>query len=102
QLPSPPTPTLFPYTTLFRSFHRAWHLSAKPFDDRFARPHHRFRLVPEESRRPDVLFQLAWCGIRERLRIRIFLIKRFSDLVHAQDRKSTRLNSSHQIISYAV
>src|SRR6266550_3049119 len=34
----------------------------------------------------DFVFQLAWRGVRERLRIRIFLIKRFGDLVHAHIR----------------
>src|SRR5947208_5339342 len=55
----PPRSTLFPYTTLFRSF--------QPIDDLLAGDN------PCLDRRFD-----------------------------RQDRKSTRLNSSHQIISYAV
>src|SRR5258708_16963806 len=64
----PPRSTLFPYTTLFRSFRPAAadHHLAQPRSDRPARRHAR-----------------PAAGDRE-------------------DRKSTRLNSSHQIISYAV
>src|SRR2546422_8318330 len=38
----------------------------------------------------------AWWRLRRRL------ARNYYDLVHAQDRKSTRLNSSHGYISYAV
>src|SRR5258708_28761814 len=76
----PPRSTLFPYTTLFRSL---------------------FRLVLQShkyiaSRRIEVLRQLVFTVSH--------VIPAGSDqpiLVH-RDRKSTRLNSSHQIISYAV
>src|SRR2546427_8505633 len=65
----PPRSTLFPYTTLFRSF--------------------LFALPGEENL--DVLDSLAGT------RIRVILVR------HEQgDRKSTRLNSSHSQISYAV
>src|SRR5258707_14939378 len=63
--------------------HRARHLSAKLFNDRFAGSHYGLGFVPEKSRWTDVLFQLAWRGISERLRIRILLIERFSNLIHA-------------------
>src|SRR5258708_9395472 len=68
----PPRSTLFPYTTLFRS-----HGGARP------RPA-RLRLrgqVPDPRAHGD----RACEGVRR-----------------SGDRKSTRLNSSHQIISYAV
>src|SRR5258708_24537793 len=68
----PPRSTLFPYTTLFRSLRRGQ--AAQPGEVR-----HR-RVV----RRHDV-------GHFRSERARAHL-----------DRKSTRLNSSHQIISYAV
>src|SRR2546427_2065753 len=69
----PPRSTLFPYTTLFRSL---------------------FRL----TRRRLSLVPLG--GIGERIRIRP---SRASALfVGTGDRKSTRLNSSHSQISYAV
>src|SRR2546426_5992398 len=84
----PPRSTLFPYTTLFRS--------QEP-----ARVHGRRRRV----RRPD---RLLWPGAggRERLRAP----DGQGDGGRAQhrcpptlrDRKSTRLNSSHLVISYAV
>src|SRR5258708_19035133 len=76
----PPRSTLFPYTTLFRSCaHRAVDLG--DFLAGEARKMHRFIGAI------DVLL-IVRVDLREYL-------------VHA-DRKSTRLNSSHQIISYAV
>src|SRR5690348_18166755 len=63
----PPTSTLFPYTTLFRS----------PFRERsFTRGHVRLT---------------AWASRKEDSHLGIY-----------RDRKSTRLNSSHPSISYAV
>src|SRR5258708_27219537 len=41
-------------------------------------------------------------GIAEQLLGQSFGEERFADAGGAKDRKSTRLNSSHQIISYAV
>src|SRR2546430_6174135 len=70
----PPRSTLFPYTTLFRS-----HVGAEPQDCRLcadARQH----FPRQEENPPD----------DEDLRD------------HVGDRKSTRLNSSHSQISYAV
>src|SRR5258708_31602619 len=70
----PPRSTLFPYTTLFRS-----HRTAAQPDAGSER-----RLV-EIAQRHVLGDAHAWhAGVPER------------------DRKSTRLNSSHQIISYAV
>src|SRR5690242_21184481 len=89
--PPPPRSTLFPYTTLFRSFGPAprkgkegaalagdgVELAADVLDPRDAVPHHDFvRRLPE----------------REIL----------DDVAPGRDRKSTRLNSSHMSISYAV
>src|SRR3712207_8469285 len=80
----PPRSTLFPYTTLFRSPDAAArrHLAA---------PQPRLRLAHEVAHlRVDrrVLLEVAVADAR-RLRVR-------------RDRKSTRLNSSHANISYAV
>src|SRR2546430_9976637 len=74
----PPRSTLFPYTTLFRS-----HAS---------RPHHRDPAL----RRP---LPLAHAGLGRLLGDRLV-----GEDAHpeAGDRKSTRLNSSHSQISYAV
>src|SRR3712207_7179731 len=72
----PPRSTLFPYTTLFRSHCALDHVGVEPFDverrEQIFRPN---VLVPE------ILGVIA------------------PDL---EDRKSTRLNSSHANISYAV
>src|SRR5438552_1980295 len=75
----PPRSTLFPYTTLFRSWQSTSGLI-------FAQPFGALRKLTTAS---------ASCGKR---RIR-FLPQ---DALAVVDRKSTRLNSSHQIISYAV
>src|SRR5438552_7753687 len=78
-LPLPPQPTLIPYTTLFR------------------------------SAAPQYLAELLHAGSPRRLggipHLPSATITSEDQASHAstrQDRKSTRLNSSHQIISYAV
>src|SRR5688572_32470733 len=82
----PPRSTLFPYTTLFRSQRRRAARAAGHADGR-ARPLRLLaRAVGREERRAG--------GDRALLR-----------RLHAEgreDRKSTRLNSSHSQISYAV
>src|SRR5437588_2057084 len=70
----PPRSTLFPYTTLFRSQH--------------LRAHHE---------RPDPLDELVGVELADLLRV-----ERRQFLNVERDRKSTRLNSSHTVISYAV
>src|SRR5438034_7579266 len=88
--PRPPTPTLFPYTTLFRSLRLPSHRGRR-------RRFHNSRGVyspmndsGETALRPDyrptVGLVLTGGGARSAY----------------QDRKSTRLNSSHTVISYAV
>src|SRR5947208_6810393 len=75
----PPRPPLFPYTTLFRSL----------FDN-----------LGLDSQYEDWFRHRAWVRtVHGTTRIEG---NSLSDLEVAQDRKSTRLNSSHQIISYAV
>src|SRR5437588_8614024 len=71
----PPRSTLFPYTTLFRSRRRRWRSRG-----------HRLRSAarPDAARRRET---------RARHSVRTF---------RQRDRKSTRLNSSHTVISYAV
>src|SRR2546427_9042053 len=76
----PPRSTLFPYTTLFRS--RLQQLRNQVLDS-MARFHDK---SPDEP------------GVNAARLRRMAL----SGLVHAGDRKSTRLNSSHSQISYAV
>src|SRR3989449_5690420 len=84
----PPRSTLFPYTTLFRSYERLVHFFK--YSRALARVTGR---RPEAIlRRPgfDALLPTAVLGSRETAR------------AVARDRKSTRLNSSHGYISYAV
>src|SRR5258708_26987422 len=72
----PPRSTLFPYTTLFRSVLLArltgGVVSSRPGHDRTA------QVMPSGAEAPG------------------------DETTYGRDRKSTRLNSSHQIISYAV
>src|SRR2546430_5426640 len=75
----PPRSTLFPYTTLFRS---------------------RFREVGREQKSHFV----AWFEPEHHI-VELaapFFARRFADMPWSIDRKSTRLNSSHSQISYAV
>src|SRR3712207_8424794 len=82
----PPRSTLFPYTTLFRSLH----LGDRARD---GLGHRR----PAEERRPVVL------EVRGRLPVGDHQDHRLGvPVVVEEDRKSTRLNSSHANISYAV
>src|SRR5439155_24277344 len=88
-IPPPPISTLFPYTTLFRSPERAVpaHLCLQPAARRRPGQH----AVPAE-------------GVPVPLRGGLDLLKDRPSGVEstASDRKSTRLNSSHVAISYAV
>src|SRR2546422_8402948 len=81
----PPRSTLFPYTTLFRSPHRyrvpdiAVYFGNEPADNvPTLPPDVVVEILSEDDRYVEILAKLA------------------------EDRKSTRLNSSHGYISYAV
>src|SRR2546426_6300798 len=79
----PPRSTLFPYTTLFRS--------------RSASPTTTWNGRADRSRRS------SWTGRgRQRPQEPRSLVDDVLDRVGGGDRKSTRLNSSHLVISYAV
>src|SRR2546421_3195574 len=80
----PPRSTLFPYTTLFRSLTVGENL-------RFAA---RLWSLPDRVARPRIDTLLRQFELRERRDDPVRTL--------AQDRKSTRLNSSHDQISYAV
>src|SRR5258708_39116553 len=82
----PPRSTLFPYTTLFRSPHALFVVT------RF------IRLVAPLGLRQSLLLAQPVAILRRREPRHA--IDRA--IVGGRDRKSTRLNSSHQIISYAV
>src|SRR2546430_2896615 len=84
----PPRSTLFPYTTLFRSFRL---VERQPVDPGRCRPDRR-------GLRDDVADD-ARGGVPGAARVD--RVRQPAD--HGQlDRKSTRLNSSHSQISYAV
>src|SRR3712207_8757902 len=82
----PPRSTLFPYTTLFRSLlpgqplHVGGQAGLEP-------------VVDPEDRPEGLLLELAVVGKKGQA---------VPGLLHLLDRKSTRLNSSHANISYAV
>src|SRR2546430_10753150 len=82
----PPRSTLFPYTTLFRSFLRPLY-NAEELARRFLDP----TLAAEI---PHDRHHVAMYGSR--------LLGTWSHAPAFVDRKSTRLNSSHSQISYAV
>src|SRR3712207_8560148 len=82
----PPRSTLFPYTTLFRS---AVHRIAARIDDRWELVAGALSSDPERAKASgeDLLLK------PDRI---------YGDFNEMADRKSTRLNSSHANISYAV
>src|SRR5256885_7871109 len=83
----PPRSTLFPYTTLFRS--------------------EKLTYAPEEKAARNAAFEKSLTDLltqhpnTSRDRLLDALRDRYRDFIRA-DRKSTRLNSSHLVISYAV
>src|SRR3712207_8428921 len=83
----PPRSTLFPYTTLFRS------VALERVD--VAAEQLALLLLERRRGRPRRL-EVALLQGRSRA------LERAVDRRHARDRKSTRLNSSHANISYAV
>src|SRR5207248_6061628 len=99
-LSPPPTPTLFPYTTLFRSYvyfgdsglnQIGWDPDLMEFFKRLWPSSHKSYMAQFGGMtRPD------WTRF-----IGTHVLVRFGKPV-SEDRKSTRLNSSHRTISYAV
>src|SRR5437762_8219252 len=82
-IPPPPRSTLFPYTTLFRSKGYGW-TPGERWEKETPNPKHQ---APEKSQTSNS----KTCRRLAALEPGNFL-----------DRKSTRLNSSHRCISYAV
>src|SRR2546422_7170887 len=78
----PPRSTLFPYTTLFRSREELSYLNYRPMQEGLRSS----RLPPLKKQPRDEMENVA----------------SFSKAAGGKDRKSTRLNSSHGYISYAV
>src|SRR5256886_13476835 len=90
----PPRSTLFPYTTLFRSEpHR---LAARPLRPVGCRDRVPRLGLPAHAARKRVAAPGGARGVRRRVRRALRPPRAVSD------RKSTRLNSSHSQISYAV
>src|SRR3712207_7710494 len=97
----PPRSTLFPYTTLFRSV-----------DDLLAVEHGHVRRLPElldelVEPGPGRGAELPARGLPQQDQARperVVAVRELADVArgHQGDRKSTRLNSSHANISYAV
>src|SRR5258708_18943232 len=79
----PPRSTLFPYTTLFRSYPT---------------------VAQQYPLMPEFLSDITEVSETRTLKYQMDMSNGPSapPLINGRDRKSTRLNSSHQIISYAV
>src|SRR5699024_12857830 len=96
-LARPPRPTLFPYTTLFRSPGVQAEEALLRQPEHLLRRH--IRLKESLPREPCLL-------LSRRTPARVQRANRPADHCHHRrlyrDRKSTRLNSSHVSISYAV
>src|SRR5207302_8658422 len=101
-LPPPPEPTLFPYTTLFRSLTLGVMLQA--LQDKFSRPTDNppFYLHFDLDADTKVLNAKGVNVPLEDLGLGIEMRKLPAERNITLDRKSTRLNSSHVKISYAV
>src|SRR5256885_7773016 len=84
----PPRSTLFPYTTLFRSLDPA----VEEINNRLRKI--RFKATAGQHELTVTFLHRSFAESDERTRT--------TALEGGQDRKSTRLNSSHLVISYAV
>src|SRR5262245_65338654 len=84
-LPPPPTSTLFPYTTLFRSEAVRNH-QQNPTNT----------IIPTADARNGIFTYVDTSGRVQK--VNLLSLKKIT----LEDRKSTRLNSSHLGISYAV
>src|SRR3712207_9186732 len=98
----PPRSTLFPYTTLFRSLgFSQTDESGLSYDDMKSRVTGELKKVfrPELLNRIDEVIVFPKLSKEEILSIVELMMMRLREQI---DRKSTRLNSSHANISYAV
>src|SRR5439155_19659421 len=96
----PPQSTLFPYTTLFRSLSSN---SRAPFAQTRSRDHRNAKIKWIDGNGHEVA-----CAVVERPGAEIrgplkrHAVREIRKIRRQEDRKSTRLNSSHVAISYAV
>src|SRR5438105_7101132 len=91
-IPRPPRSTLFPYTTLFRSFAGA---GADVLYAPGLQTRDEITTVVRAVAPKPVNVVMGLSGAE-------FALDRLAELGVKRDRKSTRLNSSHEWISYAV
>src|SRR5206468_12069574 len=94
---TPPRSTLFPYTTLFRSsnkyiVHKYYTVHYHPYIHQKSFRRNRILILYQDNRLLLILVSL-YLGSNQESRWEIY---------KQLDRKSTRLNSSHDQISYAV
>src|SRR5436190_18384578 len=85
----PPTSTLFPYTTLFRSYYVKSLMGGA-------------RLSDNEERLISHQFHQVELDVGEWVRLAASVLSSRVQNPVVVDRKSSRLNSSHTVISYAV
>src|SRR3712207_7876488 len=87
----PPRSTLFPYTTLFRSINKVYDLE---------RLFTAIKKIPLKAHRRITYEYLLIDGLNDQMED----VEALANLLNSKerDRKSTRLNSSHANISYAV
>src|SRR5256885_15298444 len=98
----PPRSTLFPYTTLFRSIRLHASIQVRGAIERVG--------ISQIRRRRFGQLRLEDADVRERAKLIICrgvvlviaVHLRGGESQYETDRKSTRLNSSHLVISYAV
>src|SRR5256885_9281383 len=88
----PPRSSLFPYTTLFRSRRLVKSLSVT--DEQSG--------LMKRASYLDLLMAETMRAIQQNTPLTVVLMQFGKSSVLVRDRKSTRLNSSHLVISYAV
>src|SRR5256885_12090921 len=97
----PPRSTLFPYTTLFRSHNLPSHLPHHHNPPPHSPHHHNLPShLPRHHNLPSQLPHLLITHLERHHHHHHHLLLLL--LLLLLDRKSTRLNSSHLVISYAV
>src|SRR5256885_10365266 len=92
----PPRSTLFPYTTLFRSVHSAIAILLLSLPD--VGPSRTAPIIVPDVRKSIKLVAPRYYDLTQRDRNQGKVTRQLD----VRDRKSTRLNSSHLVISYAV
>src|SRR5687768_17676024 len=95
-IPRPPRSTLFPYTTLFRS------QGSGRSTDAVRGQRHRSKKAPQLPSFGEEPPQIEGSGDHGEAAVRLARPRFLRPVPVELDRKSTRLNSSHGYISYAV